>query len=299
MPDEPIRYFNRYTGRVETELVYGEAWLRLSLHHPLGKFTMRAMGCRPWFAAWYGWWMSRASSRARIAPFIARYGINAAEFAQPPDAFASFNDFFSRKLKSGARPVDADPKSVVFPADGRHLGFDRAAAVSGVFVKGQRFDLETLLGDRALAARYGGGAIVFSRLCPVDYHRFHFPVAGTPSSARAVRGVLSPVNVLALRRRIEILWTNRRWITQVQSEHLGIVLVVEIGATNVGSTVQTFSAGAPAAKGGEKGYFQFGGSAMVTLFEPGRVKLADDLIAHSGQQRELYAHMGDRLGMAL
>jgi phosphatidylserine decarboxylase len=74
------------------------------------------------------------------------------------------------------------------------------------------------------------------------------------------------------------------------------VLVLEIGATNVGSVRHTFVPTRPVAKGEEKGYFAFGGSAMLTLFEPGRVKLAEDLLEQSAQQRELYARVGDSMG---
>ncbi|MSR66812.1 MAG: phosphatidylserine decarboxylase [Pedosphaera sp.] len=297
MHDAPIEFFNRYTRRIETERVYGEAWLRWTLQNPFGKLALHLFAKRALFAAWYGWQMSRAGTRAKIAPFIAQFGLDTAEFVKRPEEFTSFNDFFYRKLKPGARPVAPDPSAVVFPADGRHLGFANAAAVSGVFVKGQRFDVDAMLVDTALADRYRNGAIVFSRLCPVDYHRFHFPVAGTPSEPRLLNGPLYSVNPLALREHLANLWENRRWLTRIDTADLGTVLVMEIGATNVGSAVQTFTSGAPMEKGSEKGYFQFGGSATATFFEPGRVRLSDDLLAHSAECRELYARVGDLMAM--
>ena len=81
-----------------------------------------------------------------MRPFIEQYGIAEEEHVKAADAFTSFNEFFYRKLKSAARPVDAAADSVVFPADGRHLGFAKASAMEGVYVKGQRFDLGRLLG---------------------------------------------------------------------------------------------------------------------------------------------------------
>ena len=189
--------------------------------------------------------------------------------------------------------------SAVFPADGRHLGFAKASAVEGVIVKGQRFNLSKLLGDQKLAERFADGAAVFSRLCPVDYHRFHFPVAGISGEARLINGPLYSVNPLALRDRLSILWENKRFITEIESEQFGKVLMLEIGATNVGSVNHTFVPTRPVAKGEEKGYFAFGGSATLTLFEPGRVKLDEDLLEQSAQQRELYAKVGDRLGTIL
>ncbi len=293
-----IQFFNRHTDRLETEAVYGERWLRWVFENPFGKLAMHAVAKRAWFSRWYGWRMGRPASAAKVRPFMDRYRINGEEHLQAPEEYRSFNDFFIRKLRPEARPVDAAADSAVFPADGRHLGFAKASAVQGVYVKGQQFDLLRLLGDRELAERYANGAVVFSRLCPVDYHRFHFPVAGTPGEARLLNGFLFSVNPLALRSRLENLWENKRFITPIQTELFGAVLMLEIGATNVGSVRHTFVPSRQVAKGEEKGYFAFGGSATLTLFEPGRIVLEDDLIEQTAQQRELYARMGTRLGKA-
>ena len=292
---EPIRFFNRHTDRLETEQVYGEAFLRWTYGNPLGALALNALVKRRFFSAWYGRRMSTPESAARIVPFIERYGLDPAEFAGRPAAFRSFNDFFSRKLHPAARPVDPDAASVVFPADGRHLGFQRASAIDGVFVKGQRFDLAMLLGDAALAARYADGALVLSRLCPVDYHRFHFPVAGVAGETRLIPGPLFSVSPIALRRCLAYLWTNKRTVTPLVTRDCGTVLLLEIGATCVGTIRQTFVAGQAVAKGQEKGYFAFGGSSTITLFEPAAVTLAADLVSHSSRLTELYAKVGSPL----
>ena len=292
---EPICYFNRHTARPETEQIYGEGFLHWTYGHPAGALALWALAKRPVFSAWYGRRMSTPASAARVAPFIARYGLDPAEFADPPGSFGSFNEFFFRKLNPAARPVDADESSVVFPADGRHLGFERASAIRSVFVKGQQFDLEKLLGDSGLAARYADGALVLSRLCPVDYHRFHFPAAGIAGETRVIRGPLFSVSPIALRRHLSYLWTNKRTLTPLVTERFGTVLLVEIGATCVGTIQQTYPPGQAVAKGAEKGYFAFGGSSTLTLFEPGAVKLEADLVAHSSRQTELYAKVGTRM----
>jgi phosphatidylserine decarboxylase len=296
MADTGIQFFNRYTGEVETEEVYGERWLRWILFNPFGQVALHAVAKRAWFSRWYGWRMSCTGSASRVKPFIEQYKIAEAEHVKAADEFTSFNDFFYRKLKPEARPLDDATDSVVFPADGRHLGFAKASEVEGVFVKGQKFDLKRLLGDSDLEARFADGAAVFSRLCPVDYHRFHFPVAGVPGNARLINGQLYSVNPLALRDRLAILWENKRFVTEIETDELGKVLVLEIGATNVGSVNLTYVPTRVVKKGEEKGYFAFGGSATFTIFEPGRVKLADDLLEQSAQQRELYAKVGDYMG---
>jgi len=295
---EAIEFFNRYTGQVEREQVYGAAWMRWTYANPFGRLALEALVKRPFFSQWYGWRMDRPNSRRKVLPFIHEFGLDVNEFSDSPESFRSFNEFFYRRLKAGARPVDPDPNAVVFPADGRHLGFPDASKIDGVFVKGQRFDLPRLLGDAELAARYERGTLVLSRLCPVDYHRFHFPLAGRPSAAAMLNGPLYSVNPIALRRNLSYLWENRRTLTTLETEQFGTVLFLEIGATNVGSIVQTYQPGASVAKGDEKGYFRFGGSSTLLLFEPGRVRLAEDLVEHSRNRRELYARVGDRLGSA-
>lgn len=136
-----------------------------------------------------------------------------------------------------------------------------------------------------------------SRLCPVDYHRFHFPAAGVPGAPRLINGPLYSVSPIALRRNVAYLWQNKRMLTQLETPDLGRVLLLEIGATNVGSIVETFEPGKPVTKGAEKGHFRFGGSSMVTIFERGRVKLAEDLIEQTARSRELYAHIGSRMAV--
>lgn len=293
---KPIRYFNRHTGATETEQVYGEGFLRWSYGNPLGAISLNAFVKRPFFSAWYGRRMDRPESAARVAPFIKKYDLDPADFADAPESYRSFNEFFYRKLKPAARPIDTDASSVVFPADGRHLGFERASAIEGVFVKGQKFDLSALLGDAKLAARYADGSLVLSRLCPVDYHRFHFPAAGIPGETRLIDGPLFSVSPIALRQRLAYLWTNKRAITELKTEQFGTVLLLEIGATCVGTIRQTYRPGEAVSKGAEKGYFAFGGSSTLTLFEPGAVRLASDLLENSRQQVELYARIGSPMG---
>jgi phosphatidylserine decarboxylase len=289
---EAIHYFNRHTNRRETESVYGEGFLRWAYGSPLGALSLSAFIQRPFFSAWYGRRMDQPQSAAKIAPFLAQYGLDANEFANPVSSYGSFNEFFYRTLKPGARPIDNDPAKAVFPADGRHFGFSNAAEINRVFVKGQRFDIGGLLGDPALAARYRNGALILSRLCPVDYHRFHFPVAGMPGEPRLIPGPLFSVSPIALRKKLSYLWTNKRVVTLLDAGPFGTVAIIEIGATCVGTIRQTFPSGAPVAKGAEKGYFAFGGSSTITLFEPGKIRLADDLLHHSAQATELYARMG-------
>lgn len=296
MGSDQIEYFNRYTGKVEIEEIYGEAFVRWTYGHPLGKLSLEGVAKRAFFSRWYGSRMNAASSRSKVTPFIAQYGLKTEEFADLPESFKTFNEFFYRKLKPGARPISTEAGAAVFPADGRHLGFSNLAEAEGIFVKGAKFTLEKLCQDPQLAENYRHGSIVLSRLCPVDYHRFHFPVSGTPTKPHLIDGPLYSVSPLALKKNINYLTENRRAYTLIDSPEFGQVLMFEVGATCVGSFEYTFSPGLPMQKGSEKGYFKFGGSETITLFEPGRIELAQDLTENSKAGRELYARMGDFMG---
>jgi phosphatidylserine decarboxylase len=296
---DPIRFLNRHTGQVEQEAVYGERWLRWVYGSWTGRLTGTLIARRLWFSRWYGWRMNQPATRAKIRPFIDSFQLDVSEFADAPESFASFNEFFFRRLRPGVRPIEPDPKTAAFPADGRHLGFADLSATRSFFVKGQTFDLPGFLRDPDRVRRYAGGPAVFSRLCPVDYHRFHFPVPGTPGTPERINGWLWSVNPIALRHNLSLLWENRRWLTEIESPTFGRVLMAEIGATNVGSTTYTFPPGQPMSKGMEKGYFRFGASAVLTLFEPGRVRLAEDLLSCSEKAQELYARMGSPMAFVV
>ncbi len=295
----PIQFYNRLTQRIETEAVYGEGALRFVYDRPAGKLALHALVKRKLFSDWYGRQMDAPKSAARIRPFIEKFGVDVGEFADPVESYGSFNDFFYRKLKPGARPIVADPASVALPADGRHFVIPDVSACQDFIIKGLRFNLAALLGDAALARRYEQGAVLISRLCPTDYHRFHFPCDGVPDQPKLIPGALYSVSPIAFLKRPSIFWENKRYLTRLQAGNLGQVLLLEVGATCVGTVVHTATPGEAVLKGDEKGYFRFGGSCFITLFEPGRIRFCEDLVTQSAQNREVYARMGDAAGRAV
>ncbi|MEN9663185.1 MAG: hypothetical protein RL324_2134 [Verrucomicrobiota bacterium] len=298
MSAEPIQYFDRYTRSLRTEKIYGEKWLRFAYEKPLGGFFVSLLVRRAFFSHYYGWQMRKRVSANRILPFIIEYGLNVDEFLRSPFDFKNFNEFFYRQLKPNARPIAEGDGVAVLPADGRHLVFPNVDAADGFYVKGAKFSLEALLGDTELAREFAGGSMLISRLCPVDYHRFHFPVAGTPGDSRLINGWLYSVSPVALRRNINYLVQNKRVVTRIESPQFGPVLMLEVGATNVGSIRQLYVSNRPTVKGEEKGLFAFGGSCVITLFRAGRIRFEQDLVEMSRNHTETFARMGDRLGQA-
>ncbi len=242
--------------------------------------------------------MRQPRSALKILPFISKYEVDADDFAKSPFDYKNFNEFFYRALKPGARPVTPGDKIATMPADARHLAFQDIQAAAGFYVKGSKFSFAELLGNDEDAKLFAGGAMLISRLCPVDYHRFHFPVNGVPGESRLINGWLYSVSPVALRRRLHYLIENKRIVTIIDSPEFGKVAMVEVGATNVGSIQQSFVPGRAVKKGDEKGLFAFGGSCVITIFQQGRIRFDADLVEQSAQHLETYARLGDRLGEA-
>ena len=241
--------------------------------------------------------MTSPDSFKKILPFIERYGLNSDDFLLHVNEFKCFDDFFSRKLKPTKRPIDSSSEIAVFPADGRHLAINDLSIDQPLCAKGQSLKIEKLLGEQKIAERYEGGSVLISRLCPTDYHRFHFPCDGKASSSFPINGFLYSVNPIALKRNISYLWHNRRFITEFDSDKFGRISLLEIGATCVGGIKQTYDLG-QVKKGSEKGFFHFGGSMTMIFFEKGRVVFSEDLLENGEMGREVYGRMGDHCGKA-
>ncbi len=298
---DDIRYIERSTGESCVEKVYGRRALSLlygtSTLSKLFAFLFLPLLARvPLFSRIYGFLQKRESSRKKIEPFIQSYHVDTSEFSDSVDTYRSFNDFFIRKLKPECRPIDSRPDYATLPADGRYLVYPKIKEADGFYVKGQEFELGSFLQEEAWGKRYSEGSMVIVRLCPTDYHRFHFPVSGTAFPSQLIKGTLYSVNPVALGKKLSILWENKRVITEIESEEFGTVSMIEVGATCVGTVHQTYQSDTSVKKGDEKGYFSFGGSCIVLLFEKGRIEFEPDLVENSSRFLETRALFGSPLG---
>lgn len=298
-----VFYLNRKTQKVEEEKIYGLLGLKLLYEKKIfyslfSKILLHFCVKNSFVSRLCAFLHKTKKSQKKIAPFIRAYEINIEEFVVPPEGFSSFNDFFIRKLKPGARPLKESEKTLVLPADGRYLVFENVSHSDTFFVKGQQLSLQELIPDPAISHRYEEGSLVFGRLCPSDYHRFHFPCDCIPSRAQVINGYLYSVNPIALRQNIKILSQNKRVLTELETTHFGKVLYIEVGATAVGSIQQTYTPHLHYKKGDEKGFFEFGGSTVLMLFEKNKIIFDKDLLESSKQCLEVKANMGESLGQS-
>lgn len=225
------------------------------------------------------------ASKAEIGKFINFHQLDMSEVLLSTDQFKNFNEFFYRALKPDARPCSApdNPKIIVSPADCRSVVFNRMDVATNIWVKGREFSVERLLGNAYPedAKRYTNGALGIFRLAPQDYHRFHIPVDGVMDTPKLIEGEYYTVNPMAIRSALDVYGENIRVLVPIDSVAHGRVMVICVGAMMVGSTVITRKAGEQVKRAEELGYFKFGGSTILVLFEEGVMSFDDDLVDNS------------------
>ena len=151
---------------------------------------------------------------------------------------------------------------------GRYLAWTSIEDDHTFPVKGHHLSAAALLGNEALARDFTGGPLLLARLCPVDYHRFHYPDDGRVLESYRAHGAYHSVNPVALKAKSDVLATNERHITILDTKNFGKLAYVEVGAMCVGKIVLTHTEG-EFRRGDEKGYFLFGGSTVVVLGQRG------------------------------
>ena len=229
-------------------------------------------------------------SAQEIPGFINFHQLDMSEVLKPTDQFKNFNEFFYRELKPDARPCSAphNSKIIVSPADCRSVVFNTLDEAQGIWVKGREFTVSRLLGNAYPddAKRYAGGSLGIFRLAPQDYHRFHIPVDGIMGKPKLIEGEYYTVNPMAIRSALDVYGENIRICVPIDSVAHGRVMVICVGAMMVGSTIITRNAGDNVKRAEELGYFKFGGSTLLLLFEKGQMQFDDDLVDNSNSALE-------------
>jgi phosphatidylserine decarboxylase len=253
--------------------------------------ALTELSSRPTVARLAGAFAKSAASRRLIPRFASFYGIALEEAEHAIDKYASLNDFFIRKLKSGARPVDEDEHSVVSPVDGLVAEAGTILPDRTFLVKGQEYTVDELLNGSPHAARYMDGTFAVIYLSPANYHRIHAPVEADVIESDRIPGAVYPVNDPSLRLMKRVLSRNVRLVTYLESEGGATTALVKVGAMNVASIRYVSGDQPPAhvAKGEDLAYFEFG-STVVLLWERGRFVPTERLSAG------VKVRMGEKIG---
>ena len=261
--------------------LYGTAPGRLLLRSLTGRGLSRLAGR----------FLDSPPSRRLIAPFIRKNGVDISEYQ--PEEYASFNAFFTRRIRPENRPMDETPEHLIAPCDGRLTVYP--IGEDSVFtIKNSRYDVSTLLGGDKRAAAFTGGTCLVFRLCVDDYHRYHYPDDGAKGENHFLPGMLHTVRPVAL-AHTDVFVQNCREYTFLDTAHFGLMAQVEVGALLVGKICNNQGAGT-FRRGQEKGCFQYGGSTVILLLRPGAVEMEERFLQASAQGQETRVRLGECIG---
>ncbi|ABK62661.1 phosphatidylserine decarboxylase [Clostridium novyi] len=294
-----IKVFNRKEKIYDIEKVAGDNYLKWIYSSPVGLNFLELMIKKKFFSKLYGKYCDSKHSAKKVSKFIDDFNINEKEFTLKKSDFKSFNDFFYRKLNNDARPIINDENILISPADGRLFAYENIDIHNLIQVKGLTYSLDELLKNIELAEKYIGGTCLLFRLAPVDYHRFHFIDDGICEEAVKISGSYYSVNPIALEKVPKLFCENKREYSIFHSKHFGDVLYVDVGATCVGSIIQTYTPNEYVVKGDEKGYFKFGGSTIILFFEKDKIIVDKDIVEQTQKGFECKVLMGEKIGTKL
>jgi phosphatidylserine decarboxylase len=289
-----IKFIDRKTGKMVVENPPAEGLLKFLYDNPFGKTAILPLAKRKIVSSYVGKRMYKKGSTKKIENFVRQMNIDMSESVKSISEFTSFNDFFYRKLKSSARPIG---EGFVSPGDGKLLAFEAPNDVHNFFVKGRKFTLAEFLDSEVLAEKHKNDALIILRLAPNDYHRFHFPYAGKVSDITKVKGSYYSVSPYALAGNFATVFCeNKREHCTLTTADKGDVLLAPVGATMVGSILETFTPNTEIERGSEMGYFAFGGSTVVMLVDKTKVKIDSDLLENTKNSIETAVLMGEKIG---
>jgi phosphatidylserine decarboxylase len=298
-----INYFNRMTGKNEVEKVYGDGFIKFLYRSAPGKKIGPAF-TNKLFSKAYGAFQDLPSSHRKVKPFIEKFHIPIEDYEpgsrpslDPRDSYRSFNEFFIRKFKRGKRSFVTDQNKMAAFAEARYVGFDSVDEKTKYPVKGSYLLAKDLIGNDQIAKVFEGGPLMIARLCPVDYHRYHYPDNGKVLEHYPIAGAYDSVNPFALQFKNQIFIQNERYVSILQTENFGRLAYIEVGAICVGKIVQTHRWNKSFLRGEEKGYFLFGGSTVIVLGEKGAWKPSRDISSNTAKGIETYLHLGQEVAV--
>jgi len=291
---KPIQYIDRASGKTCTESVMGNKALNFAYNTLLGRSLWGLLFNTGFLSRLMGWFYDSKLSHNSIKSLLAIPGLNAGEAEKDWHEYRSFNDFFTRKLKNGARPAAVGNDVLCSPADGRLLIYPDVEKDVKIPVKGAVRSLESLCAMELPAQKYSVAVI---RLAPIDYHRYHYPCdCNDDGKMIKVKGKYHSVNPIAFAKAPDLFVENTKVVTPLCSPVFGKFFFLEVGAFGVGSIVNTAVAGKHE-KLDEKGFFKFGGSTVILVMDAEKIKFDPDLIRNSANKVEMLVRCGEKIGI--
>ncbi|TYQ16526.1 UNVERIFIED_CONTAM: phosphatidylserine decarboxylase [Acetivibrio alkalicellulosi] len=294
-----IKIYNRELKKYEIEEITGGKIIKTLYNTGYGKISLELMFKRKIYSVLTGKLCDSKISAKKIRKFVQKNNIDISESCERLEDFKSFNDFFTRKLKSHSRPFPNDPQLFLSPGDGRIRAWTNIGMEKKIKIKGFDYSYKELVSNNVIEDGYDGGTAIVLRLNPTDYHRFHFVDDGVCSQSTKIKGYYYSVNPVALSAYPKIFCRNVREYSTFKSENYGDILFIEVGATCVGSIVQTYVPNTFIKRGSEKGFFKFGGSTIILIIKKGYVKIDEDIEYQTNLGYETKIKAGEVIGKSI
>lgn len=289
-----IQVKNRQTGELFQEKVFGDFWLNFFYGNWASRSFISNAVIQKFASKVYGAYQSSTASQKMVDNFIHNFEINMENFQIPDGGYPNFNSFFTRKKKNGKTLFPENNNELGSPCDARLFVSKINAGKTTLHVKGKNVAVEDLLGGQQLGEDFDGGYALVFRLCPVDYHRFHFVDGGQCGEIRHFGSKLHSVNPVSLQKVPGVFLENERQVCFLDSEHFSRIWIIEVGAMCVGKIIQSFESKEKILRGQEKGYFEFGASTQILLLN-NKIKLDEDLVENSTNGIETLVQTGEKI----
>ena len=270
-------------------------YIKWCYESPVGKTFTELFFKRKIFSKIYGFFCDSKISKYKIPRFIKEFNIKTEDCSKQINEFSCFNDFFARELTQIARPLDANNNVLISPCDGRLSAYDNIDLNNIIQIKNITYKLSDLINNDPISDNYKSGTCLVFRLAPIDYHRFHFVDSGISSKSTCINGNYFSVNPIALNNVPKLFCENKREYSLFKSDNFGDILTIEVGATCVGSIIQTYTPNVKVKKGSNKGYFKFGGSTIILFFEKGTIFVDKDILKQSKLGFETKVLFGEQI----
>ncbi|MBO0421300.1 phosphatidylserine decarboxylase [Enterococcus plantarum] len=268
-----------------------DSWsLNFLYKNPIGRFILKGL-IQPPLTKVAGAYLNSSLSKAMINPFIQKNELQMDEYE--PMVYRSFNHFFMREIKPEARVLSQEKTVLSAPCDGKVTVYPISADQT-FKIKRSEYALSELLDSTSLAQEWQGGCAVIFRLTPDDYHHYYYIDEGTILAQQEIAGVFHTVQPIAVHNE-PVFSRNAREVTIIKTNHFGKIAQIEVGALMVGKIKNLKNSGG-CQRFEKKGWFEFGGSTVILLFQENQVTIDPDIWSNTENNLETIVKFGQIVG---
>lgn len=286
-----MRYISRERNSDVDIITESSMALNFFYNTMIGRLFLKLIITKP-FSNLVALFMNSSLSKFMIKRFINKNDINMFEYDDRK--YTSYNDFFTRRVISYKRPINASKDILISPCDSKLTAYKITEDLT-LKIKNGCYSINSLIDKDILNDYIGGDALVF-RLSTDNYHRYCYIDSGSKGKNYKIDGVLHTVQSICLNHYNFYNMNSREW-TLLNTNNFGKVIQCEIGALCIGR-IRNAHETHIFKKGEEKGFFEFGGSTIVLLFKKNTIKLDEDIYNNSKENIETIVKYGERIGKA-